>query len=84
VIKANVSIRINFYNSKRLATIVTSLKPEISSPVTHRANVALQLRDCFLLLTVDAEDAVALRATVNAYLHWINSTVNIIETIEQM
>ena len=84
VIKANVAIRINFYNSKQLATIVASLKPEINSPATHRANVTLQVHDCFLLLIVDAEDATALRAAVNAYLRWINSTVNIVETIEHM
>jgi len=31
---------------------------------------------------VEAEDTIALRATLNAYLHWINSTLNVIDTID--
>ena len=33
-------------------------------------------------LTVEAEDTVALRATLNAYLHWIQSTLSVIEVLE--
>ena len=36
----------------------------------------------FLVLTVEAEDTIALRATLNAYLRWINSTVNIMRVVE--
>jgi tRNA threonylcarbamoyladenosine modification (KEOPS) complex Pcc1 subunit len=36
----------------------------------------------FLVLAVDAEDTVALRSTLNAYLRWINSTVNVIDVVE--
>ena len=84
MIKASASIRIKFYNSKQLTTVVTALKPEVNSSVTNRANVTLQVQDCFLLLTVDAEDTVALRATVNAYLRWIASTVNVVKIIEHV
>jgi tRNA threonylcarbamoyladenosine modification (KEOPS) complex Pcc1 subunit len=35
-----------------------------------------------LVLDVEAKDTVALRATLNAYLRWINSTANVLETIE--
>ena len=35
-----------------------------------------------LLLTVEAEDTVALRATLNAYLRWINSAVNVMCTVD--
>jgi len=36
-----------------------------------------------VVLTVEAEDTVALRAAVNAYLRWIASTVNVIDIVER-
>ena len=56
--------------------------PETNAPATRRANVKLKKEDLFLLLTVEAEDTVALRSTLNAYLRWINSTVNVIDLVE--
>jgi tRNA threonylcarbamoyladenosine modification (KEOPS) complex Pcc1 subunit len=83
-INAKVSVCIKLCNSAQLAVTVAALKPEINSPVTHRANVDLQVHIGSLILIVDAEDTVALRATVNAYLHWIASIVNIVNVIERM
>jgi tRNA threonylcarbamoyladenosine modification (KEOPS) complex Pcc1 subunit len=37
----------------------------------------------FLLLTVEAKDTVALRATLNAYMRWINSTINVIDVVKK-
>jgi tRNA threonylcarbamoyladenosine modification (KEOPS) complex Pcc1 subunit len=34
-------------------------------------------------MTVEAEDTIALRSTLNAYLRWINSAVNVINLVEQ-
>jgi tRNA threonylcarbamoyladenosine modification (KEOPS) complex Pcc1 subunit len=82
--KAQASVRLKFSDPKQLAAAVAALKPEVSAPVTHRANVDLQVQDCFLVLTVNAEDTVALRATVNAYLRWIASAVNVLELVERM
>ncbi|MDR2202831.1 MAG: hypothetical protein LBE76_00705 [Nitrososphaerota archaeon] len=81
-INAKMLVRIKFSNKKQLTTIVEALKPEINSTVNHRANVDLQIHGCFFTLTVDAEDTIALRATVNAYLRWVASTVNIVDVIE--
>ncbi|MCL2642179.1 MAG: hypothetical protein FWD52_01485 [Candidatus Bathyarchaeota archaeon] len=83
-INAKVSVSIKFNNPKQLAATITALKPEVNSPVTHRANVNLQMHKCFLILTVDAEDTVALRAAVNAYLRWIASTTNVVEVVDRM
>jgi len=83
-INAKVSVHIKFYDSKQLVAAVAALKPEVNSPVTHRSNVNLQIHDCFLTLTVDAEDTIALRAAVNVYLRWIASTVNVVEVVERM
>jgi tRNA threonylcarbamoyladenosine modification (KEOPS) complex Pcc1 subunit len=83
-VKAKASIRLKFGDAKQLAASVAALKPEVNAPVTHRASVELQTQDNFLVLMIEAEDTIALRATLNAYLRWIASTVNVIETIEQM
>jgi len=34
-------------------------------------------------LTVDAEDSVALRSTLNAYLRWIGTTINVIDLVAE-
>jgi tRNA threonylcarbamoyladenosine modification (KEOPS) complex Pcc1 subunit len=83
-IKAKASVRLKFCNPDQLAAAVAALKPEVNSPVTHRASVDLQVQENFLVLMVEADDTVALRATVNAYLRWIASTMNVIETVEHM
>ncbi len=76
------TVRLRFSSEKQLAALVDALKPEIEKHITVRSNVAL-LRDApFLVLKVEAEDTVALRATLNAYLRWISSTVNVLEALE--
>jgi tRNA threonylcarbamoyladenosine modification (KEOPS) complex Pcc1 subunit len=83
-INAKMSIHIPFCDPTQFVAAVAALKPEINSPVTHRSNVTLQIHDCSLILTVNAEDTAALRAAVNTYLRWIASTVNVIEAVERM
>jgi tRNA threonylcarbamoyladenosine modification (KEOPS) complex Pcc1 subunit len=77
--KANVLLK--FTSEKQLTTLLSVLTPEADAPPTRRANVKLEKDGLALLLTVEAEDTVALRATLNAYLRWINSTINIIEVV---
>ncbi len=79
--KAVVSLR--FSSEKQLTTLLNALKPETKALSTRRANVKLDIDGLFLLLTIDAEDTVALRSTLNAYLRWINSTINVIAIVEQ-
>ncbi len=79
---AKASIRLKFSKDKQLTTLLNALGPETNSPPAHRANVKLEKDESFLVMLVEAEDTVALRATLNAYLHWINSTLNVIDTID--
>jgi tRNA threonylcarbamoyladenosine modification (KEOPS) complex Pcc1 subunit len=57
--------------------------PEAQASPTHRSTVKLQKDDYCLALEVEAEDTVALRATLNAYLRWVNSTLNVIGVVEK-
>jgi tRNA threonylcarbamoyladenosine modification (KEOPS) complex Pcc1 subunit len=82
-IRAKATIRLKFESDKQLTTLLNALKPETKTLATRRANVKLEKDNSFLMLTVDAEDTVALRATLNAFLRWINSTINVISTVER-
>jgi len=82
-IRARASLRLKFNSDKQLNTLLDVLTPESNAPATRRANVKLEKEGLFLLLTVEADDTVALRSTLNAYLRWINSTSNVIGVVEQ-
>ena len=81
-IGAKASVRLKFASQKQLSTVLCALTPETNAQVTRRANVKLEKNGSFLVLTVEAEDTVALRATLNAYLRWINSTINVMHVVE--
>lgn len=80
--KAKANVRLKFASKKQLSTILSALTPEAKVPPTRRANIKLEKDGLFLVLTVEAEDTVALRATLNTYLRWINSTINVIHMVE--
>jgi tRNA threonylcarbamoyladenosine modification (KEOPS) complex Pcc1 subunit len=80
--KAKATVRLRFSSEKHLTTLLNALSPEVDAPPTRRAKAILEKEEKFLILKVEAKDTVALRATLNAYLRWIGSTVNVLEVIE--
>jgi KEOPS complex subunit Pcc1 len=81
-IRTKATVRLKFSSDKQLTTLLNALTPEANAPVTRRSEVKLVKDNSFLLLTVEAEDTVALRSTLNAYLRWINSAINVIDVVE--
>jgi tRNA threonylcarbamoyladenosine modification (KEOPS) complex Pcc1 subunit len=81
--RAEATIRLKLSSEKQLTTLLDALNPEAKASITRRATVKLEKDGSFLVLTVEAEDTVALRSTLNAYLRWIGSTVNVISLVEQ-
>jgi len=81
--KATTAVRLKLASETQLSILLDALKPEAKAPATRRANVKLGKDGSFLLLTVEAEDTVALRSTLNAYLRWINSIINVLSLVEQ-
>jgi tRNA threonylcarbamoyladenosine modification (KEOPS) complex Pcc1 subunit len=79
---AKASVRLNFGSQKKLSTILKALAPEATAQVTRRANLELEKDGLFLILTIEADDTVALRATMNAYLRWINSMMKVMQMVE--
>jgi tRNA threonylcarbamoyladenosine modification (KEOPS) complex Pcc1 subunit len=81
--QATATIQLQFGSEKQVNTILNALSPEAKAPPTHRASVKLEKHGCNLTLAVTSEDTVALRATLNAYLRWINSTLNVIDVVKK-
>ena len=80
---AKATINFKFDNEKQAETVFLALAPEAKAPPTHRSSVDLAKNGAYLTLAVEAEDTVALRATLNAYLRWINSTMNVVEVVRK-
>ena len=79
---ANATVRLKFNTQKQLCALLNALTPETNARATRRAKVELEKDGLFLVLAVEAEDTVALRATLNAYLRWVNSTINVMRVVE--
>jgi KEOPS complex subunit Pcc1 len=79
--KAKAIILLRFPTNKHRNVVVKSLEPELENPVTPRSSASMKIKGSYLILEVEAKDTVALRATLNAYLRWINSLMNVLETI---
>ena len=80
--KAGATVRLKLVSKQKLQTILTALEPETNSP-TSRSRASLTREGDYLLLKVEAKDTVALRAALNAYLRWINSILNVLQTLER-
>jgi tRNA threonylcarbamoyladenosine modification (KEOPS) complex Pcc1 subunit len=81
--KAKATIRLPFPLEKQRISLVNALMPEVNRQIGVRSKVTLKTEGLFLVLDIEAEDTGALRAALNAYLRWINSTINVIETVEK-
>jgi len=80
--KEKAIVRLKFPSEKHLEIVFKALEPEVKKPTTMRSRTSLEKDGTFLVLKVEARDTVALRAALNAYLRWINSTMNVLEVLE--
>jgi KEOPS complex subunit Pcc1 len=83
-LKAKAVVRLKFPSEKHVDIVCRALMPEVKKPTTTRSRARLKKEDTFLVLEVQAKDTVALRAALNAYLRWINSTSNVLETLKNI
>ena len=82
-LKARAVVKLEFPTGKNLCTIYEALEPETRKGTTIRSEARLKESGRFLILEVEAEDSVALRAAVNAYLRWIDSTVKVLNVLKK-
>jgi tRNA threonylcarbamoyladenosine modification (KEOPS) complex Pcc1 subunit len=83
-VKAKATVRLPFQSEKQLAALVDALTPEVNRQIGTRSKTILAKDGLALVLNVEAEDTVALRSALNAYLRWINSTLNVLETLKHV
>ncbi len=81
--KAQATVRLPIKSEKQLAALVSALTPEVERQIGVRSKATLTTKGKVLALDVEAEDTVALRAALNAYLRWINSTVSVLEVASE-
>ncbi|MEM3577822.1 MAG: KEOPS complex subunit Pcc1 [Candidatus Bathyarchaeia archaeon] len=74
--------KIRFKDRSLLQTISEALKPEMQKPPTSRSRATLEAKEDCLILNIEARDTAALRAALNAYLRWINSISNVLESLK--
>ena len=78
--KARASIRFKLQSLKQRDTLFAALLPEMRT-ASVRSRATLQKEDAFLVLRVEANDTVALRSALNAYLRWISSIIDVLQTL---
>jgi tRNA threonylcarbamoyladenosine modification (KEOPS) complex Pcc1 subunit len=84
LMKAKATVCIPFQSKKALSALVKAITPEVESKTGTRSKAELIIDKQTLLLKVEAEDTVALRSTLNAFLRWISSTIRVFETVEKI
>jgi tRNA threonylcarbamoyladenosine modification (KEOPS) complex Pcc1 subunit len=80
--KASALVRLKFPSDTHLEIVFEALEPEVRKPLTKRSTVFLEKEKNFLVLKIKASDTVALRATANAYLRWINAIKKVLKALD--
>lgn len=81
--KAKAIISLKLTPKKKLIAAFDALEPEITATPGSRSQARLETEGNLLVLMIGAEDTVALRAALNAYLRWISSMLNVFQMLER-
>jgi len=83
--KASTVITLHFPSRKRSEMVLKALKPEIERhQFMRRSRVNVSSKQSSLILSFEAEDTSALRASINSYLRWIMLINDSLQTIEEL
>jgi len=82
--KTKAVVRLKFSSEKHLKILSEALMPETKKPTTMRSKTSLEKNGKSLILSVEARDTVALRAALNSYLRWVNSTISVLQALENI
>jgi tRNA threonylcarbamoyladenosine modification (KEOPS) complex Pcc1 subunit len=81
--KANAIVRVDLAPENKLMSILEALEPETKNPIGLRSQASIEQEGNHLILKIRAQDSVALRATLNTYLRWMNAILNVFSTAEK-
>ncbi|MEM3522777.1 MAG: KEOPS complex subunit Pcc1 [Candidatus Bathyarchaeia archaeon] len=77
-------IELNLNSKKYLKSLLSALKPETLSILTHRSKVRIFTLNNTLTLKINAKDIVAFRAAINSYLRFIISCYKTLDAIKEL
>ncbi|MCD6446412.1 hypothetical protein J7L49_06480 [Candidatus Bathyarchaeota archaeon] len=81
--KAEAVVRLNLPSEKFLEVFLKALEPEVKKPPTIRSKAKIEGKGKKLILRIESRDTTALRASINAYLRWINSMLDVLKVLGQ-
>ena len=81
---AEAEVTINCFSRHQLGILFEALKPEVENNSYSRSKVNLRIKEEKLMLSVNAADSVALRATLNTYLRWISVIYDMFSLLDSM
>ena len=82
--KALAKITVNCSSTKYCKIIEKAISPETKKLAKSRSKVKVEIEGKNLILFFKAKDNVALRASINSYLFWINQLKNILKSIQKL
>jgi tRNA threonylcarbamoyladenosine modification (KEOPS) complex Pcc1 subunit len=80
--KAKATVRLRFAAKEQLETVLNAIKPEAENQASRRARTILEKEGNSLVLNVEADDTIALRASLNAYLRWTSAVLDVLEVLK--
>lgn len=78
MIYAEVSIQLSF---EVAAIVEESLNPEAEHPISQRSNVEVEAKEGKLVISMEASDVTAMRATFNSYIRWVGAIMNVVDSV---
>ncbi len=82
-LKARAVVKLKFPSERNRHIVFEALEPETRKNIAMRSQASLNESGEFLVLKIGANDSVALRAALNAYLRWIDSTMKVLNMLEK-
>ncbi len=79
---AGLDLRVEFDDEEEARRIYSSLKPEVSTPPTHRSKVSISLKGKTLVIRIDAPDISSFRAAFNSYTRMLQAAINLSEALK--
>ena len=72
-------IAIEFNDKKQAKIVYESVFLEFQTSPDYRSSMSLSLRDNFIFININAEDATSFRASINSAIKWIKLSIEINE-----
>ncbi|MAG22274.1 MAG: hypothetical protein CL943_03150 [Candidatus Diapherotrites archaeon] len=73
------SVKLHFDTTEQAENVMNAILPDLNSVRNHRSETEIKVNKAILILNIKAQDAVALRASMNGCLKLIGLVQKILE-----